>query len=68
MIRTALLTLALVFGGGMVPGSGFLDVLPTWLADQVEAGAIRDPLGVNGESSGASDADNEAGSIWDPWG
>jgi hypothetical protein len=63
MVRTALLALALAFGGGL---GGVRDVVTGWAV-----GSIWDPFGgseaATSDTNG-SDAENDAGAIWDPFG
>jgi hypothetical protein len=64
MVRTALLAMALAFGGG---AASYLDLVTVWVADEVDAGNIWDPFGGAAVGNG-SDAGNDAGAIWDPFG
>ncbi len=67
MVRIALLALVLAFGAGEPSLGGFMAMVTA-------AGSIWDPWGNNGENPSGnvnqpgSDAENDAGNFWDPFG
>lgn len=63
MVRTALLVLALAFGGGAPHLASFVDLVSAiWASDQADAGNILDPNGavshLDPDGAGTSDAGN----------